>query len=59
MSGLLVVIISSLRGMETRGGPREVAESVNAAVVLSIVASVFAVLALTQVQNIFVVGPSE
>ncbi|SLA40785.1 MlaE family ABC transporter permease [Mycobacteroides abscessus] len=59
VSGLLVVIISSLRGMETRGGPREVAESVNAAVVLSIVASVFAVLALTQVQNIFVVGPSE
>ncbi|WP_164911754.1 ABC transporter permease [Mycobacteroides franklinii] len=58
VSGLLVVIISSLRGMETRGGPREVAESVNAAVVLSIVASVFTVLALTQVQNIFAAGPS-
>lgn len=58
VSGLLVVIISSLRGMETRGGPREVAESVNAAVVLSIVASVFTVLALTKVQNIFAAGPS-
>ncbi|MFD6196471.1 MlaE family ABC transporter permease [Mycobacteriaceae bacterium NPDC060252] len=58
VSGILVVIISSLRGMETRGGPREVAESVNAAVVLSIVASVFAVLALTQLQNMFATGHS-
>lgn len=56
VGAVLVVIISCIRGMETRGGPREVAESVNAAVVLSIVASVFVALALTQLQTMFFFG---
>ncbi len=50
---VLVTIISALRGMEAKGGPRGVADAVNAAVVLSIVTNVFVALVLTQLQTMF------
>lgn len=53
VGGALVAIIASLRGMEAKGGPRGVADAVNAAVVLSIVSIVFAALVLTQLQTMF------
>jgi phospholipid/cholesterol/gamma-HCH transport system permease protein len=49
----IVAIISSLRGMEARGGPRGVADAVNSSVVLNVVGIVFANLAITQVQTMF------
>lgn len=51
--GALVAIISSLRGMEAKGGPRGVADAVNSAVVLNVVAIVIANLAITQLQSMF------
>lgn len=49
----IVSIVSSLRGMEARGGPRGVADAVNSSVVLNVVCIVFANLAITQVQTMF------
>jgi phospholipid/cholesterol/gamma-HCH transport system permease protein len=49
----IVVIVSSLRGMEAKGGPRGVADAVNSSVVLNVVCIVFANLAITQLQTMF------
>ncbi len=49
----IVAIISSLRGMEAKGGPRGVADAVNAAVVVNVICIVFANLAMTQIQTMF------
>ncbi|WP_245848964.1 ABC transporter permease [Mycobacterium palustre] len=49
----IVVIVSSLRGMEAKGGPRGVADSVNSSVVLNVVCIVFANLAITQLETMF------
>lgn len=51
--GFLVVIIACQRGLEAKGGPRGVADAVNAAVVLSIVAIVVVNLVTTQVTAMF------
>ncbi|WP_280382690.1 ABC transporter permease [Nocardia wallacei] len=51
--GLLVVVIACQRGLEARGGPRGVADAVNAAVVLSIVAIVVVNLVITQITALF------
>ncbi|AFS12115.1 ABC transporter integral membrane protein [Mycobacterium intracellulare subsp. intracellulare MTCC 9506] len=48
-----VAIISSMRGMEAKGGPRGVADAVNAAVVLNVVCIVTANLAITQLETMF------
>jgi phospholipid/cholesterol/gamma-HCH transport system permease protein len=49
----IVAIISSLRGMEAKGGPRGVADAVNSSVVINVVCIVFANLAITQLQTMF------
>lgn len=49
----LVGIVSSLRGMEAKGGPRGVADAVNSSVVLNVVCILFANLAITQLQTMF------
>ena len=49
----IVAIVSSLRGMEAKGGPRGVADAVNSSVVLNVVCIVFANLAITQLQTMF------
>lgn len=49
----IVAIISSFRGMEAKGGPRGVADAVNASVVLNVVCIVIANLAITQLQVMF------
>jgi phospholipid/cholesterol/gamma-HCH transport system permease protein len=49
----IVGIVSSLRGVETKGGPRGVADAVNAAVVLNVVGIVIINLAITQCQTMF------
>ncbi|WP_420540869.1 ABC transporter permease [Mycolicibacterium septicum] len=49
----IVVIVSSLRGMEASGGPRGVADAVNSSVVLNVVCIVFTNLAITQLQTMF------
>jgi phospholipid/cholesterol/gamma-HCH transport system permease protein len=46
-------IVSSLKGMEAKGGPRGVADAVNAAVVLNVVGILLANLAITQFQTMF------
>lgn len=51
--GAIVGVISSLRGMEAKGGPRGVADAVNASVVLNVVFIVIANLAITQLQTMF------
>lgn len=51
--GMLIVIISSLRGLEAKGGPRGVADAVNASVVLGFVAIFITNLVATQVQSMF------
>ncbi|WP_345497135.1 MlaE family ABC transporter permease [Nocardia callitridis] len=51
--GFLVVVIACQRGLEAKGGPRGVADGVNAAVVLSVVAIVVVNLVLTQVTAMF------
>ncbi|SHU87209.1 ABC transporter [Mycobacteroides abscessus subsp. bolletii] len=53
VAAALVAVIASLRGLEAHGGPRGVADAVNAAVVLSVVTFVFAALVLTQLQTMF------
>lgn len=52
--GLMVVVISSQRGLEASGGPRGVADGVNASVVLCVASIVLANLAITQVHAILV-----
>lgn len=49
----IVAVVSSLRGMEAKGGPRGVADAVNSSVVLNVVCIVFANLAITQLQSMF------
>lgn len=49
----IVGIVSSLKGVEARGGPRGVADAVNAAVVVNVVGIVLANLVITQVQTMF------
>jgi phospholipid/cholesterol/gamma-HCH transport system permease protein len=49
----IVVIVSSLRGMEAKGGPRGVADAVNSSVVLNVVCILFANLAITQLETMF------
>jgi phospholipid/cholesterol/gamma-HCH transport system permease protein len=49
----IVAIISCLRGMEAKGGPRGVADAVNSSVVLNVVCIVLANLAITQLQTMF------
>jgi phospholipid/cholesterol/gamma-HCH transport system permease protein len=49
----IVGIVSSLRGMEAKGGPRGVADAVNSSVVLNVVGILFANLAITQLQTMF------
>ncbi|MEU6559850.1 MlaE family ABC transporter permease [Nocardia nova] len=51
--GFLVVVIACQRGLEAKGGPRGVADGVNAAVVLSIASIVIANVAITQVVDLF------
>lgn len=50
---MTVAIISALRGMEAKGGPRGVADAVNAAVVINVICIVFANLAMTQIETMF------
>lgn len=49
----IVAIISSMRGIEAKGGPRGVADAVNAAVVINVVLILFANLIITQIQTMF------
>ena len=49
----IVGIVSSLRGMEAKGGPRGVADAVNSAVVINVVCIMFANLAITQLETMF------
>lgn len=49
----IVGIISSLRGMDAKGGPRGVADAVNSSVVLNVVCIAIANLAITQLQTMF------
>ncbi len=51
--GFLVVIVACQRGLEAKGGPRGVADGVNAAVVLSVVSIAVVDLALTQLVTMF------
>lgn len=49
----IVGIVSSLKGIEAKGGPRGVADAVNAAVIVNVVGIVIANLVITQVQSMF------
>ncbi|BCO70370.1 MULTISPECIES: ABC transporter permease [Mycobacterium avium complex (MAC)] len=49
----IVAIISSFRGMEAKGGPKGVADAVNASVTLNVICIVIANLAITQLQTMF------
>jgi phospholipid/cholesterol/gamma-HCH transport system permease protein len=49
----IVGIVSSLRGMEAKNGPRGVADAVNSSVVLNVICVVIANLAITQLQVMF------
>ncbi len=51
--GFLVVVIACQRGLEAEGGPRGVADAVNAAVVLSVVSIVLVNLVITQITAMF------
>ncbi|MRH91290.1 ABC transporter permease [Nocardia sp. SYP-A9097] len=51
--GFLVVVIACQRGLEAKGGPRGVADGVNAAVVMSVAAVVVLNTAITQVVTMF------
>ncbi len=52
--GFLVVVISCQRGLEAKGGPRGVADGVNASVVLSVVCILVVNLVITQLVQMFV-----
>ncbi len=49
----IVGIVSSLRGMEAKGGPRGVADAVNSSVVINVICIMIANLAITQLQTMF------
>lgn len=49
----IVAVISSMRGIEAKGGPRGVADAVNAAVVINVVLILFANLVITQISTMF------
>lgn len=49
----IVAVISAQRGMEAKGGPRGVADAVNASVVLNVILIVVVNLAITQLQTMF------
>jgi phospholipid/cholesterol/gamma-HCH transport system permease protein len=49
----IVAVISSQRGMEAKGGPRGVADAVNASVVLNVIFIIAVNLAITQLQTMF------
>lgn len=49
----IVAVVSSQRGMEAKGGPRGVADAVNASVVLNVILIVVVNLAITQLQTMF------
>lgn len=49
----IVAVISSFRGMNALGGPKGVADAVNASVVLNVICIVAANLAITQLQTMF------
>lgn len=51
--GGIVGVVSSLRGIEARRGPRGVADAVNSAVVLGVIGIVIANVAITQLQTMF------
>ncbi|MGX1778832.1 MlaE family ABC transporter permease [Nocardia brasiliensis] len=51
--GFLVVVVACRRGLDARGGPRGVADGVNAAVVISVAAIIVVNLVLTQVVTMF------
>lgn len=51
--GFLVVIVACQRGLEARGGPRGVADGVNAAVVISVAAIIVVNLVITQIVTMF------
>jgi phospholipid/cholesterol/gamma-HCH transport system permease protein len=48
-----VAVISCLRGMEAKGGPRGVADAVNSSVVLNVICIAIVNLAITQLQTMF------
>ncbi|RMI32713.1 ABC transporter permease [Nocardia stercoris] len=52
--GYLVVVIACQRGLEAKGGPRGVADAVNAAVVLSVVCIAIVNLGVTQITEMFI-----
>jgi len=52
--GFVVVVIAARRGLEAAGGARGVADAVNAAVVLGIVASMVINVIITQVTTLFI-----
>jgi phospholipid/cholesterol/gamma-HCH transport system permease protein len=49
----IVAIVSAFRGMEAKGGPKGVADAVNASVVINVIGIVFANLAITQLETMF------
>jgi phospholipid/cholesterol/gamma-HCH transport system permease protein len=49
----IVAVISSQRGMEAKGGPRGVADAVNASVVLNVISIIVVNLVITQLQTMF------
>ena len=49
----IVVVIASLRGLEAKGGPKGVANAVNASVVLSVFCIFMTNLAVSQLQTMF------
>jgi len=49
----IVAVISSMRGMEAKGGPRSVADAVNAAVVINVILILFANFVITQISTMF------
>jgi phospholipid/cholesterol/gamma-HCH transport system permease protein len=49
----IVGIVSSLNGIEAKGGPRGVADAVNKSVVINVVGILFANLAITQLETMF------
>nr|WP_245843411.1 ABC transporter permease [Mycolicibacterium vulneris] len=49
----IVAVVSSMRGMEAKGGPRGVADAVNAAVVINVILILFANLTITQISTMF------
>lgn len=49
----IVAVVSSMRGMEAKGGPRGVADAVNAAVVINTILILFANLVIAQIATMF------